>query len=933
MRSAGLSRVILVFCLFLACWQLASGQGVGGSPLRKRFEAYNDSYFQEKVFVHMSKDSYQGDEIMWFKAYRVDATAHSPKLYSGLVYADIFDPANKQVARIQLARTDSCFHGSYKLPPTAVSGYYTLTAYTYWMQNYSEEFYFSKRFYVNNVKDRDIRSGVEYAPDYNSRKVIVTATFLRSDSVPYRNSAFRVVPVSAGREMHTLTGVANREGQFRFEIAMDSMVTDLRMSFDGDNKERERYARVFKVPVFDDRLDVQFMPEGGHLLDGVMQRVAFKVVGADGRSAEAGGTVVNQNGNMVAMISTTHNGMGEFRFKPRAEERYTARLITPDGREMRVALPAVAAAGIGITASTQSNTLSTRVVSTAGFDYGGLGFVMQCRGKVLMWKPLADAMELKVPLGQLPEGIVHLFIVNNNGRVYSERLVFVNNDRSARMTVKGLKPSYGKRELVEAEIDLSGMAGGQQADLSVSVVDTRRSLTMPSDNIVSYILMSSDIKGKVEEPWRYFDATTDANTRAAYADLLMMTQGWKRFDLGAVFRSEGPALGYAVELGQSISGRITNVWNEEKALKTPKLAMVAPGIKRGWIIEPDEEGYFEVSDVWHPIRTGFLIYGTQKKKSKGVVGITIDKQQFKPYTPWPGYREIFRPESGAKQGKAETETAFDFYDAAAPRYVYVDGEKVYVINTVSVTAKKERDKELDMWGDNLLVRVTPEEILDTGLHTTLRSWLKSQEGVEITDDPHYDETGEYHRKAVYINGRRARFLMDGGDFASDYLLDDRIMMETGGLFQGASHTVFSQPITGTQEILDVPMSAISKVSIIQVGTEIGSTSYGYSVNVQTKALSGLYTMDKPYRFEFYPLGYNVPDAFYEPVYGTANDNPDPDQRVTLHWEPDVTTGPDGKAKVSFYMNDIPSDYLMTIQGITSQGQPVFRQATFSLRGR
>ena len=124
----------------------ASAQQDRQSP-RELFENYNDVRTSEKVFVHTDKDSYVGGDTLWFRAYRVQAETHSPMLYSGLVYADLFDADNKQVARIQLTRTDFCFKGSYKLPKNLDPGYYTLTAYTYWMQNFPSEFYFSKRIF------------------------------------------------------------------------------------------------------------------------------------------------------------------------------------------------------------------------------------------------------------------------------------------------------------------------------------------------------------------------------------------------------------------------------------------------------------------------------------------------------------------------------------------------------------------------------------------------------------------------------------------------------------------------------------------------------------------------------------------------------------------------------------------------------------------
>lgn len=924
-------------------WGSVSGQQVGNtlsdSPLRTLFGAYTDAFFQEKVFVHLNKESYQEDEIMWLKAYRVDAATHSPQLYSGIVYAEIFDPSNKQIARLQLMKESTGFQGSFKIPPGAVSGYYTLTAYTYWMQNYPRAFYFSRRFYVQNPKDMTIRSSLDFEPDYARGKIVGTANFRKENGEPYHNAIFRVVPVNDGVEMGAFVGRANRDGSFRFELPLDSAVTDARISF--DNGEAEKYSRNFKVPLFDDRLDVQFMPEGGHLLCGVMQRVAFKVVGADGKSVEAGGTVTDGRGNAVAEISTSHKGMGEFRFKAEAGQSYTAQITAKDGRRASVALPAVAASGIGIAATAGPGMVSCRVFSTAGFDYEGLNFVMQCRGKALMWMPLWGPGAIDLSSVRLPEGIVHLFIVDDGGKIYSERLVFVNRDQSAVMRVNGVKPSYGRRELVEAEIDLGGLGAGGYADLSVSVVDTRRSFAVPSDNIASYLLLSSDIKGTVEEPWYYFDTSVDASARASHADLVMMTQGWKRFDVGDIFRRKTPRLDFAVELGQSIAGRIVNKWNGDKKLENPKLTMLAPSLNRVWIIEPDTGGYFQVADVAFPNKTIFLISGMQKENKSGSVEVVIDEHKFKPYTPEQYDRGVYFADakSETEQEKAANDQAFNFYDSLAPKFYYDEhGQKVYLMRSAEVTARRKGDFEAEMWGDDLLVRATPEDILDAGIYRSVRDWLKAQQGVEIVDDSYFDSKyGDNNEDAVYINGKRARFIVGGDEYVNYQLWNDRFDYDIGPEAVDEAKPKYDPPEAAEMnpwvwQILEMPMSAISRINIIEVvtGLDIKKRTH-YAITVRTKNLSGWYRFDKPSMFEFYPLGYNEPDEFYRPVYGTGDDDPEPDQRVALHWDPSLRTGPDGKAKISFYTNDIPSRYLMTIQGVTSRGQPISSQTSLNIQ--
>jgi hypothetical protein len=45
----------------------------------------------------------------------------------------------------------------------------------------------------------------------------------------------------------------------------------------------------------------------------------------------------------------------------------------------------------------------------------------------------------------------------------------------------------------------------------------------------------------------------------------------------------------------------------------------------------------------------------------------------------------------------------------------------------------------------------------------------------------------------------------------------------------------------------------------------------------------------------------------------------PDTRSTIDWEPNVITGPNGKATLSFYAADKPATYTVVIEGSDGNG--------------
>ncbi|MET0299198.1 MAG: hypothetical protein ABW036_05535, partial [Flavitalea sp.] len=73
------------------------------------------------------------------------------------------------------------------------------------------------------------------------------------------------------------------------------------------------------------------------------------------------------------------------------------------------------------------------------------------------------------------------------------------------------------------------------------------------------------------------------------------------------------------------------------------------------------------------------------------------------------------------------------------------------------------------------------------------------------------------------------------------------------------------------------------------------------------------------------------DAYQFPPMNPADSTIPPEilKRTTLHWEPYIRTGDDGKAEFSFYANDLKGNFIVRVQGISANG-PVTGYAEFSI---
>ncbi len=135
-------------CVWCACLQ---GQ-VSYTQIEDKFNQYQSTGIQEKIFVHCDKQFYLPGEIVWFKIYAVDASFHKAVDISKVVYVELINSNRRSVLQAKIALVNGNGNGSFMLPASVLSGNYLLRAYTNWMKNGDPEFYFEKSITIVNPK-------------------------------------------------------------------------------------------------------------------------------------------------------------------------------------------------------------------------------------------------------------------------------------------------------------------------------------------------------------------------------------------------------------------------------------------------------------------------------------------------------------------------------------------------------------------------------------------------------------------------------------------------------------------------------------------------------------------------------------------------------------------------------------------------------------
>lgn len=308
-------------------------------------------------------------------------------------------------------------------------------------------------------------------------------------------------------------------------------------------------------------IDFQFFPEGGNLVEGIENRLAYKAVDALGNGLDVTGIILSNKGDTVISFESEHLGMGIMTFKPEIGEKYTAKIKYRNIYEKEVSLPVPEKEGfvMGVEAVADKEYIRLFV----GHNYtnltGQIAFIGQSQGKICYAAKTASTKKvllMKIPKNKFPSGLTQFTVFNEKGLPLCERVIFLRKDTTLNVNILPNKISYNLREKVTLNIEANDAKGKPiLGDFSVSVTDAGQVLEQAfSENIQTYLLLSSDLKGKIEQPAYYFSKENlDA---ARHLDILMMTQGWRRYRWNDIMKDELPTPKFPLERGLRISGKL-----------------------------------------------------------------------------------------------------------------------------------------------------------------------------------------------------------------------------------------------------------------------------------------------------------------------------------------------------------------------------------------
>ncbi|MDA3880190.1 MAG: hypothetical protein PF436_07380 [Prolixibacteraceae bacterium] len=880
----------------------------------KCYSIYQSVYHNEKIFVQTDRPAYVADEEMWFSAFITDVLSQKLNTTERVMYVELVTPFG-QTCHKQLCKIeDGRGHGNFTIDSDLQPGNYHLVAYTNWMRNMGCGFYFTKPIRIIQAHET----------------------------------------TTAGATVDTTANIST--------TPVESIDTT-------------------PVP---ENLSVRFFPEGGDLIEGIACKVAFEVTGKDGKSAIANGFIVDSKDQVIAPANTMWKGKGMFTLTPEAGHDYFLQVNGADNERQRFELPAAKQSGLAMTVADMPGKQDFKIVVSkkGNLPADSTAFLLATqnqRPQKAMVLKLKDGQPVSIQFSKqdFKTGIVQFTLFNSDKEPQAERLFFVKNPDMLSLSVAEETLPTEPRGQVIMVLEATDQQGNPvTGDFALSVTDAAR---IPdgfyrSPNIFQYLSLHSDLPFENSHETVLFENTGEGNYKS---ELLMLTNGWRRYAWEKVLADTMAIPRYLEEPGIYVEGKVRTANKRAKIPADAEVSMVTKGSRMEIFSEKvGTNGAFTflLRDFEDTLRT--VVQTKNRMASKKDYALELHTNYQK--RPTDNYRFLqnhgddVEATTGSKAVPAKIETG-ELEKVLSGRMV----EDTFMVTTdfaieeVAVEGKRtgsykeeitknygspdysigqKRIKELveeKPWQYGLISILSdafPDLRIETSQTTLTYDRLSMLRGGEFLMKSNIVASDSSCISFQLINKRKHRFFVfvDGQMVAASnaygyiynvfgkYTIDDLISLNPSLV----SSLDLIYPKNNNAR---AALNSEAEIHEYQLGSNSGSnmqiilrdlslesdklTTPVAVLSIYTKDGAGLLSTDHYKGIANITLhGYARTKEFYSPDYSTnVTDSVLYDFRNTLVWFPNLKTDSTGKAVISFFASDVSNSFRVEVNGLSADG--------------
>jgi hypothetical protein len=646
-----------------------------------------------------------------------------------------------------------------------------------------------------------------------------------------------------------------------------------------------------KVKTIAPKTRVEVFPEGGVLVNGLNSKIAFKATNGSGVPVFIKGFLMNDKNKILDTIKVAHDGMGIIQLKPNAGESYQLSWTDENAQKGLTPILPPQKEGVILKLSMDNEKAYVQVEKTIDVPKNNriLKLLVHQNQHILYTVEFKgedrQVQKTALPIDELPTGIVQFSLFTSDWLPLAERIVLVNNrlhEFNAKVSVALANLNKRGKNVIEVVVtDTSA------ANMSVSITDA--SIVMPEQqNIYSDFLLSNEIRGKVYNPAYYF--SSDADSVAAHLDLVMLTNGWRKFDWDKIRAGVGPVLTYPKETDlMKITGKVFGS-TSAKLTSDLLLNLIIAGkdsSKKIIFIPVLRDGSFEDKSIFY-YDTSKIFYGFNgNTKLTDVTQVHFEngllKQEFKKISMGSGFQNNW------SDSMARVKLNFYLLEQEKLR-------KQMAAATLQEVIVKSKAK-------------SPLQVLDEKYASGMFQGVDGT-SFDLENDPSAMGAMDI---VSYLQGKVAGLLISGTG------------AQASVSWRGATPEFFLNEISTQMDMItSLPISDIAYIKAIRPPFfgSMGGGSGGAIAIYTKKGKSSRGGSANSKGMEYTVLGgYSVFKEFYNPSYDKPTANFEADNRTTLYWNPYILTNKRSpRVKIEFYNNDSSKKLQLVLEGINSNGK-------------
>jgi len=620
-------------------------------------------------------------------------------------------------------------------------------------------------------------------------------------------------------------------------------------------------------------------PESGNLISGIENKVGIKLINEKGKGISCNGLLIADGKDTLIVFNTADDGISSFIFTPKFGHQYLVKTKFNDGLEKQKEITGIQEKGfhLAVTEDNKNAQVHIEVFNNTN-ENENVFLLIHTRGVLKKAFTLNKSISnLIINDADLGDGINTITLFDHNKKPVSERLVF--NYASNANLIQAYTEVNQLRTREKVNLKLQGINNelNDQLNLSMSVYKLDSLQGIDETNIQNYVWLQYDLTEKVEQPLKYFDTTR--LTRFIEMDNLMLTNGWRKFNWEQVLSNEAPLFHYLPEIaGNIIIGKLDKGNNKNNEI-TASISYPSKYTQyKGTSINQNGVGLFEFKKIYND----------------GQIILQVDS----PYH------------------KSKLLLESPFYSDRDLKNTSLLNEK---INKIDLN-NNYRDIQVQNYYNQKLTNQFSPIIADS------TAFYGKADRVYLLDNysrfATLEEVIREYVTPISLTKSDGKFKLSVYDEATKQFFKEKPLLLLDGVV-----------INDINKFLTYDPLKIRKLEVVSRLYFDGNNKYNGIINFTTYdgKMDG-YELD-PNAIVLDYKGLQANRIYTAPVYDTQNqiENRLPDFRHLLNWTPSINIKGNEAKQISFFTSDSKGNFLISIQGISNKGIPVYQEIKMNVK--